>query len=44
MPDSRLARALSALLPQRIVADAFEPAWEDLRIPYLTRRRRTKSA
>jgi len=38
MPDPRLARVLSTLLPQRIVADAFEPAWEDLRVAYLTRR------
>ena len=43
MPDHRLARALSALLPRRVVADAFEPAWEDLRVSYLIRRQRTKS-
>ena len=44
MPDPRLARALSALLPKQVVADAFEPAWEDLRIAYLTRRERVKPA
>jgi len=43
MPDPRLARALAALLPRRITADAFEPAWEDLRIAYLTRRQRIRS-
>jgi predicted permease len=44
MPDPRLARALSALLPKQLVADAFEPAWEDLRIAYLIRRQGMKSA
>ena len=38
VPDPRLVRALSALLPRRVVADAFEPAWEDLRVTYLIRR------
>jgi putative ABC transport system permease protein len=44
MPDARLGRALAALLPARITADAFEPAWEDLRLVYLTRRRRAESS
>ena len=43
MPDPRLVRVLSALLPRRVVADAFEPAWEDLRIAYLIRRQRMTS-
>jgi len=43
MPDSRLARGLSALLPEQVVADAFEPAWEDLRIVYLVRRQGVRS-
>ena len=44
MPDPRLARVLRALLPRQVVVDAFEPAWEDLRVAYLTRRRPMKSA
>ena len=44
MRDERLARALTALLPRRVVADAFEPAWEDLRVAYLIRRQPTKSS
>ena len=43
MPDPRFARTLSAMLPKRVVADAFEPAWEDLRIAYLVRRQRMTS-
>jgi len=38
MPDRRLGRLLGALVPSRVAADAFEPAWEDLRFAYLTRR------
>jgi putative ABC transport system permease protein len=37
MPDPRLGRLLAALLPRRTAEDAFEPAWEDLRIAYLRR-------
>jgi len=44
MPDPRLGRALSALLPERIVADAFEPAFEDLRLAYLVRRQDSGSS
>ena len=44
MPDARLGRALAALLPQRIASEAFEPAWEDLRVAYLRRRHRAGSA
>jgi putative ABC transport system permease protein len=40
MPEPRLPRALSALLPHRIAIDAFEPAWADLRIAHLRRRQR----
>ena len=43
MPDARLGRALGALLPRRTAAEAFEPAWEDLRIAYLLRRQRLDS-
>ena len=43
MPDPRLVRGLSALLPRRVVADAFEPAWEDLRVTYLIRRQHVTS-
>jgi putative ABC transport system permease protein len=38
MPESRLGQWLAQLLPARTAADVFEPAWEDLRIAYLTRR------
>ena len=38
MPDARLGRVLGALLPGRIAADAFEPAYEDLRADFLVRR------
>ena len=38
MPEPRLPRVLSALLPRRVAVDAFEPAWFDLRIAYLRRR------
>ena len=44
MPDPRLARVLASLLPDRITSDAFEPAWEDVRIAYLTRRQRSTSS
>jgi len=44
MPDPRLARLLATLLPSGTVTDAFEPAWEDLRIAYLIRRQRATSA
>ena len=44
MPDPRLARTLSGLLPKQVIVDAFEPAWEDLRIAYLIRRQGMKSA
>ena len=37
MPEPRVGRALAACLPRRIRADAFEPAFEDLRRAYLTR-------
>ena len=44
MPDPRLARAFATLLPRRIATDAFEPAWEDLRVAYLTRRQQAGSS
>src|SRR5215218_6081472 len=44
MPSPRIGRALGALLPERILADAFEPAFADLRVAYLTRRQHTKTA
>ena len=44
MPDRRLGRLLGALVPSRTAADAFEPAWEDLRFTYLTRRAAAGSA
>jgi putative ABC transport system permease protein len=43
MPSPRVSRILAALLPRRVVTDAFEPAWEDLRIGYLIRRQRSES-
>ena len=43
MPDPRLGRVFASLLPGRIASDAFEPAWEDVRIAYLTRRQRSAS-
>ncbi|HUQ81383.1 MAG TPA: ABC transporter permease [Gemmatimonadaceae bacterium] len=44
MPDAQLGRMLGVLLPRRIATDAFEPAWEDLRVAYLHRRQRTRSS
>jgi hypothetical protein len=44
MPSPRIGRALGALLPERILADAFEPAFADLRVAYLTRRQCTRNA
>ena len=44
MPDQRLGRVLAKLLPSRTAMDAFEPAWEDLRIAYLVRRQRADSS
>ena len=44
MPESRLGQWLAQLLPARTAADVFEPAWEDLRIAYLTRRERADSS
>src|SRR5687768_5815397 len=44
MLDPRLGRILAALVPRRTARDAFEPAWEDLRFGYLTRRARAESA
>src|SRR5215204_1929055 len=44
MPDPRLGRVFASLLPRRITSDAFEPAWEDVRIAYLTRRQRAQSS
>ena len=44
MPDPRLGRILASLLPDRIAADVFEPAWEDgTRIAYFIRRQRAES-
>jgi predicted permease len=43
MLDARLRRVLAALVPGRVATDAFEPAWEDLRFAYLTRRMRAGS-
>jgi putative ABC transport system permease protein len=44
MPSPRIGRALGALLLERILADAFEPAFADLRVAYLTRRQHTSTA
>src|SRR5215217_5409962 len=44
MPDPRLGRVFASLLPRRIASDAFEPAWEDVRIAYLIRRQRVQSS
>ena len=44
MRDPRLGRVLASLLPSRIATDAFEPAWEDVRIAYLVRRQRVGSS
>ena len=44
MPDPRLGRVFASLLPDRIASDAFEPAWEDLRIAYLIRRQRAETS
>ncbi|HEX6053872.1 MAG TPA: ABC transporter permease [Gemmatimonadaceae bacterium] len=43
MLDPRLQKVLAALVPGRVATDAFEPAWEDLRFAYLTRRVRLES-
>jgi predicted permease len=44
MPDPGLGRGLASLLPRRIASEAFEPAWEDVRVAYLIRRQRVGSA
>jgi predicted permease len=44
MRESRAARLLTRLLPRRIATDAFEPAWEDLRLGYLTNRQQATSS
>ena len=43
MLDVAFGRMLGALLPSRIAADAFEPAWEDLRVSHLRHRQRATS-